>query len=177
MYAVAANPNLLVNLKALLDDGLLTAEEFQQQKRKLLKSDAPATVAEPGEWKETMQELVKAQRDVASVLSSLAANPDLQGTDMGAFKRSREDSVWTTPDQPTLFTVGVKKVIGKKSNARGAVHEGRWVPQMSSMQLRNFEAWPSRPTHENPHQAQWRESEHRIAVHQCDLRRGEGEAQ
>ena len=121
MSAVAANPNLLVNLKALLDDGLLTAEEFQQQKRKLLKSDAPATVAEPGEWKETMQELVKAQRDVASVLSSLAANPDLQGTDMGAFKRSREGSVWTTPDQPTLFTVGVKKVIGKKSNARGAV--------------------------------------------------------
>ena len=43
MSGAVSNANSLRTLKALFDDGVLDAEEFQAEKRKILRADVPPT--------------------------------------------------------------------------------------------------------------------------------------
>ena len=110
MSTIASDPSLLRNLKALLDDGLITEEEHAAQKSNLL-----ATAAVPSGSNETLSALKHVTEKASAVLESVA-------NALAGQKRSRsdEDHTWLPEDQPSLFQMGARKIPKQKKQNKSA---------------------------------------------------------
>ena len=120
MSDVAANPRLLVNLKELLDQGLLSGEEFVAEKAKLFVPRADAPVSSSVEHAlstlaAAQVELVKLVGDLAAKTTTRCLSPEAEGSSLKRRSTSEATTVmYRAHDQPGLFDVGVRIVPNPK---------------------------------------------------------------
>ena len=146
MSAVAANPSLLHNLKALYDEGHLSAEELAREKAKLFTTPMAPAVGQPTAIEsmltgvlatvaETQADMARAwvahkeqcartmDRGTCSTKVSTERYPTTpSGNDTEAFshasKRPRPSAPERPPDQPSLFEMGVTPLPMKAKKHR-----------------------------------------------------------
>ena len=137
MSYAACDPNSLRTLKALLDEGVLSPDEFQDEKRKLLRrpdnsplpmgtiaTEKPATTTATATVAGVEAAMVKIS-EMADAMTKFLTGPAEQ--DRGAQKRTFSEAftsspptptVWVPSDQPTLFETGVRRVVVAKTPQR-----------------------------------------------------------
>ena len=146
MSAVAANPSLLHNLKALCDEGHLSAQELAREKAKLFTTPVAPAVGQPTAIEsmltgvlatvaETQADMARAwvahkeqcartmDRGTCSTKVSTERYPTTpSGNDTEAFshasKRPRPSAQERPPDQPSLFEMGVTPLPKKAKKHR-----------------------------------------------------------
>ena len=147
MSFIAANPKLLLDLKALLDVGALTQEEYDGQKALLLQTTftvpgppstpTPAAAAEPGDGVSNVERAVTKLAEVMSSAFDAMATGTKRSYSASAksyepgppikkaapTKLPVQDTVMLPDDQPSLWSMGVRKTITKKLVYKTGLHK------------------------------------------------------
>ena len=153
MSLLASNPSLLRNLQELLNDGILTTDEFNAEKTKLLAAPAPASSGPSPSPTEmcggtTTAELGGALRMLAGAIKDMSAAalaPATPGnvesaklsTPASTPKRKQPPSAVVTPavkrpkGQPSIYTMGIKTVVKRKDGTKLIIDESMEAAEFS----------------------------------------------